>query len=124
MKIDKKLADRMTKMGYDSSFSLILFLLYKMQNNPQYATLSELPFIVSGDNLLQFLDYYGGKTISVPTKEEFLTVISALSILQRSHFQKVEYEDFAKLCENGEKQNEIYKCYCEICEIFSQYDFV
>ena len=113
----------MSKMGYDSSFSLILFLLYKMQNNHKYATLSELPFILNGDNLLQFLDYYGGKTISIPTKQEFMTVISALSVLQKTNFQPVDETEFAKLCENRDNKCEIYKCYCEICEVFSHYDF-
>ncbi len=82
MKLDKKLIQESDKQDYNQYFSTILYTLYKLGDNEKYATLSELPFILDGKNLLNFLEYYGGKTITIPTKEELLNVISALSIYQ------------------------------------------
>ena len=121
MKLDKKLIDKMNKMGYTSSFSFVLFILYKLQNNPKYATLSELPFIIDGDNLLTFLDYYGGKTISIPDKQELLTVVNAISLFQQANFNRLEYND-CKLI-NDNITTEVYQCYCDICEILKDYEF-
>ena len=123
MKIDKNLIDKMNKMGYDSSFSFILFLLYKLNDNPKYATLSELPFIVSGENLLRFLDYYGGKTISIPKKQEFLDIISALSVLRSSNFEQLTYDECEQFISDKERSKEIFECYNDICEILNKYDF-
>ena len=67
---------------YNEKFSLILFLLYKLKDDPKYAILSELPFILDKNNLFNLLEYFGGRTITVPTKKELLNIITALSLLE------------------------------------------
>ena len=91
MKLNKKLQQESDKQDYNQYFSTILYCLYKLGDNERYSTLSELPFILDGKNLLNFLEFYGGKTITIPTKEELLNVISALQIYQDVDLQGKEY---------------------------------
>jgi len=104
MKIDKKITKETSKSDYNQYFSTILYCLYKLGNNEKYSTLSELPFILDGNNLLSFLEFYGGKTISIPTKEELLNVISALKIYQNElNGQNVDLDNVS------EKILEVYR---------------
>lgn len=59
-------------------YSLMLFLLYKAQDIPEYATLSELCYLLDGNNINRLLTYFAGKTIKVPTAEEFVILSNAL----------------------------------------------
>lgn len=63
-------------------FSLMLFLLYKTQDIEEYATLSELCYILDGDNLTRLLTYFAGQTIRIPTPEEFVILTDALLVYQ------------------------------------------
>ena len=81
MKIDKKLSVESQKSGYNEHFSTILYMLYKVgTENKKYSTLSELPFVLDGQNLLNLLEFYGGKTITIPTKQELLDMTTALTL--------------------------------------------
>lgn len=79
MKISKKLS---MSEKYNEKFSLILFLLYKLKDDPKYSILSELPFVLDKSNLLNLLEYFGGRTITIPTKRDLLNIITALSLLE------------------------------------------
>ena len=51
-------------------YSLMFFLLYKIQDIPEYATVSEMCYLLDGGNWLRLLTYFAGKTIKIPTEEE------------------------------------------------------
>ena len=51
-------------------YSLMLFALYKAQEIPEYASLSQLAYILDKDNLLKLCEFYGGLTIKIPTVKE------------------------------------------------------
>lgn len=123
MSLDKRLIDKMKTLGYDSSFSYILFLLYKLSDDPKYATLSELPFLMNKENLLTFLDYYGGKTITLPTKQQLLNVISALSIMQQTSFKNLTDNEVEEMVSDIQHKKEILNCYRDIQGILSRYEF-
>lgn len=63
-------------------YSLMLFLLYKVQDIPEYAVLSELCYLLDGSNILRLFAYFAGKTITFPTEEEFVVLINALLLYQ------------------------------------------
>lgn len=63
-------------------YSLMLFIMYKLQDVPDYATLSELCYLLDGANLTRLLTYFSGKTLQVPTQEEFANVSKALLLYQ------------------------------------------
>ena len=63
-------------------YSLMLFLLYKVQDIPEYAVLSELCYLLDGSNILRLFTYFAGKTITFPSEEEFVILINALLLYQ------------------------------------------
>lgn len=63
-------------------YSLMLFIMYKLQDIPDYATLSELCYLLDGANLTRLLTYFSGRTLQVPTQEEFANVSKALLLYQ------------------------------------------
>lgn len=64
-------------------YSVILFCLYKLKNNEKYSTLSELIYILDNDNFIKFINYFGGKTITVPTINELSNILNALLVLEQ-----------------------------------------
>ena len=63
-------------------YSLMLFVMYKLQDIPDYAALSELCYLLDGANLTRLLTYFSGRTLQVPTSEEFANMSKALLLYQ------------------------------------------
>jgi len=63
-------------------YSLMLFILYKLQDNPDYALLSELCYLLDGANLTRLLAYFEGKTVTFPTADELSVLTAALLLYQ------------------------------------------
>ena len=64
-------------------YSLMFFLLYKLQDTPEYATLSEMCYLLDAGNMTRLLTYFAGKTITIPKQEEFVILVNALLLYQR-----------------------------------------
>ena len=63
-------------------YSLMLFILYKVQEVPEYAVLSELCYLLDGANLTRLLAYFEGKTVTFPTADELSILTAALLLYQ------------------------------------------
>lgn len=104
--------------------SLILFTIFKMKDIPQYATLSELIYILDENSFSKFLNYFGGKTITVPTVEEFNTILSTLLVIERKeNTNMTEEEIFADLGICKKEQEEVKKTLPVVLEVLRDYDF-
>lgn len=113
------------KLKQTDIYSLLLFALYKIQEIPEYSTLSELAFILDKDNILKLCEYFGGTTIKVPTIEELESLIYALVLYQYVKIDNIPYEKATEMI--GHKSNELRKVksdYTKLCEILEKYDFV
>lgn len=53
-------------------YSLILFIMYKIQDLPEYAILSELCYLLDGANLTRLLTYFAGKQLQFLQKKNLL----------------------------------------------------
>lgn len=105
-------------------YSLMLFIIYKVQDIPEYAVLSELCYLLDGNNLTRLLTYFAGKTITFPTEEEMTTLTNALLLYQ---YVNVDGETLvnaqAKLEEVTPKQMEkITDLYLQILPVMRQYN--
>lgn len=105
-------------------YSLMFFLLYKIQDIPEYATVSELCYLLDGGNLLRLLTYFAGKTIKIPTEEELSILINALLLYQ---YVNLDGETFVqaqnKLTNVTTKQKDkITELYLKIIPIINQYN--
>ena len=105
-------------------YSLILFIIYKIQDIPEYAVLSELCYLLDGANLTRLLTYFAGKTVTFPTEEEMATMTNALLLYQYINIDGMTLVDAqAKLEEITPKQMEkITDLYLKILPIMRQYN--
>lgn len=106
------------------TYSLILFVLFKLRNIPEYASLSELVYILDKDTLLKLCEYFGGITLKIPTIEELESLVYSLVLYQYVELENMNYEEAIKLI--GHKSSDLRKVksdYQKICKILSSYEF-
>ena len=60
----------------------MLFVLFKVQEIPEYAVASELCYLLDGANMTRLLTYFAGRTVTFPTEAEMATVTNALLMYQ------------------------------------------
>ena len=74
-------------------YSLMLFVLYKIQDIPEYAVLSELCYLMDSRSLTRLFTYFAGKTITIPTESEFKILANALLMYQKVNIDRKSYSD-------------------------------
>ena len=118
-----KIVESLNALSKTDIYSLMLFTLYKMQDLPEYSTLSELCYILDGDNLSKFLSYFGGMTIKVPTLREMRLLVQALLLYQYVNIEEGDYNDALKALADEFSEEEIKTVYDKIVEVIRDYDF-
>lgn len=116
--------NKLNALNLSDIYSLILFILYKIQNVPEYQILSELCFLLDGANMTRLLAYYAGKTIKFPTKEEMTDVTSALLLYQYINIDGMSLSEAQyKLGQKSETNKErVLNLYLKILPIMKQYN--
>lgn len=109
----------------DDVYSLVMFALYKMRDNPQFLPMSELIYAMDKENFLRLVETFGGATIRIPTIDEVETTILALLIFQRVDLNGEKYtkviEDITKKTDDIEAVTE---CYFDLRDVLRGYEFV
>ena len=105
-------------------YSLMLFVLYKLQDVPDFAVLSELCYLLDGANLTRLLTYFAGKTLKIPTQEEFANLSNALLLYENVNLDGCSLmEAQSKLTGVTAKQKEvIMDLYLKIIPVMKQYN--
>lgn len=113
----------MNSLQLSDVYSLMLFVLYKLQDVPEYAVLSELCYLLDGANMTRLLTYFAGKTIQIPTAEEFSKVASAMLLYQYINIDGMSLvEAQAKLGKQNAKQRDAtVDLYLKLLPIMKQY---
>ena len=105
-------------------YSLMLFVLYKVQDIPEYAILRELCYLLDGSNLNRLFTYFAGQTVTFPTKEEMSILTNALLLYQYVQVDGLTYpEGEAKL--EGLKASEkkkVLDLYLKLLPIMANYN--
>ena len=105
-------------------YSLSMFMLYKLVDIKEYSLLGELPYILDKDNLLNFCNYFGGRTIRVPTTNELYSMINLIMLYQHVKIEGVPYSDAINLI--GYRSTELRKvksAYNKLCVVLDKYNF-
>ena len=106
-------------------YSLMFFLLYKLQDTPEYATLSEMCYLLDAGNMTRLLTYVAGKTITIPKQEEFVILVNALLLYQRVNIQGESLVDAqAKATKKltAKQREQVQEMYLKIIPIINQYN--
>lgn len=59
------------ELSDEDSYSLLFLLMSRISGDNIYSSLSELSYILDRESFMNFITYYGGTTIKVPTADEF-----------------------------------------------------
>ena len=113
----------MNSLQLSDVYSLMLFVLYKLQDVPEYAVLSELCYLLDGANMTRLLTYFAGKTIQIPTAEEFSKVANAMLLYQYINIDGMSLvEAQAKLGKQNAKQRDAtVDLYLKLLPVMKQY---
>lgn len=105
-------------------YSLMLFILFKVQDIPEYAVTSELCYLLDGANMTRLLTYFAGRTVTFPTEAEMTTVTNALLMYQ---YINIDGDTFVaaqnKLDKLTKKEkDEVTELYVQLLPIMKQYN--
>ena len=105
-------------------YSLMLFALYKVQEIPDYAVLSQLCYLLDGSNLNRLLTYFEGQTITFPTKEEMSIMTNALLLYQYVQIDGLTYpEGDAKLeWLKASERKKVLDLYLKLLQVMANYN--
>lgn len=105
-------------------YSLILFVLYKMREEDEFSTLSELIYLLDRESMLKLCEYYGGLTITVPKIEDLEVIVYALLLYQQVDVEKKQYENVVKSFEISKATlHAVTDIYERLPELLKDYTF-
>jgi hypothetical protein len=103
----------------------MLFVLFKVQEVPEYALTSELCYLLDGANMTRLLTYFAGRTIKFPSASDLAVVTNALLMYQ---YINIDGESFVtaqnKLGDQLTKKekDKITDLYVQLVPIMKQYN--
>lgn len=120
----KEIKEKLDSLATRDIYSVMLFALYQMKHVPEYATLSELIYILSKEDFFKLLEYFGGTTITIPTTEELREVVNALLLYQFVNIEGVEFNKAFRILEKPYQTKRIKDTYFKLVDVLNQFDFV
>lgn len=105
-------------------WSLMLFVLFKVKDIPEYSSISELAYVLDKKNMLKLCEYFGGSTLRIPTIEELEVLIYGLLLYQYVEIENIPYETALELVvRNTTDIKAVRSCYVKLREVLEQYQF-
>ena len=105
-------------------YSLMFFILYKVQDIPEYATVSELCYLLDGSNLTRLLTYCAGQTIKIPTESEISILANALLLYQYINVDGLSLTAAQEKLEDltNKQKDEATKLYIKLIPVMNEYN--
>ena len=105
-------------------YSLILFVLYRLKDSPEYSTLSELIYILDNESFINFLNYFGGTTIKVPTLDEMREIVNAILFYERSINSRLSQDEiFSELSIKASEKTKMLETIDLVKKLVNDYEF-
>ena len=105
-------------------YSLMLFILFKVQDIPEYAVTSELCYLLDGANVTRLLTYFAGRTVTFPTETEMAIVANALLMYQYINIDGDTFTAAQNKLETLTKKEKdrVTELYVQLLPIMKQYN--
>lgn len=81
------------KLDKDETYSMLCLLLYASSDNPRYALLHELAYVLDNKSFVNFLKYFEGQTIEVPAIEDIQMSIKVLLLYQYNTVEDLPWDE-------------------------------
>ena len=105
-------------------WSFSLFALFKLREDPAYAALSELAFILDKSSLIDLCEYFGGMTLKIPTIDELEIILYAITLYQEVDIKHKDFDKmFASITEHSVDSRKLKQAYLKIQELLATYQF-
>lgn len=115
--------EELQKLHEPDIWSLLLFVLFKIKDIPEYSGISELAYILDRKNLLKLCEYFGGTTITIPTIEELEILVYGLLLYQYINIEGIPEDDaLVMISREGLGQKAVKNSYLKIKETLQNYD--
>lgn len=115
--------EELQKLHEPDIWSLLLFVLFKIKDVPEYSGISELAYILDRKNLLKLCEYFGGTTITVPTIEELETLVYGLLLYQYINIESISEEDaIVMISREGLNIKNVRTAYSKIKDTLQNYE--
>jgi len=115
--------EELQKLHEPDIWSLLLFVLFKIKDIPEYSGISELAYILDRKNLLKLCEYFGGTTITIPTIEELEILVYGLLLYQYINIEGISEDDaLVMISREGLSQKAVKNSYLKIKETLQNYD--
>lgn len=115
--------EELQKLHEPDIWSLLLFVLFKIKDIPEYSGISELAYILDRKNLLKLCEYFGGTTITIPTIEELEILVYGLLLYQYINIEGIPEDDaLVMISREGLSQKAVKNAYLKIKETLQNYD--
>lgn len=120
-----KITKGFNNLTSEDLYSLILFSLYKMDEVPEYSTLSELAYILDKNNLLKLLKQFGGTTITIPYMSDLKLMAACLLLYERVNIEGNDFNSAVSSLDISSEFNlsKIKKAYFSLCKVMEKYNF-
>ena len=116
--------ESMDKLKKSDIYSMLLFVLYQVENIEEYSTASQLVYVLDQKNFLNLCNYFGGTTLKIPTVEQLEILLYSLLLYQKVNIEK---EDQKVALSSFNLQNyeikKIKRFYNRLCEVLDEYEF-
>jgi hypothetical protein len=120
----RSIKEELLKLKDADIYSLVMFALYKMNNIPEYSTLSELAYLMDKEHLLKLCEYFGGMTIRIPTIDELENMVYSLVLYQWVNIDGMPYEKaVAQIGCPSDTLRTVKSQYLKLVEILDNYSF-
>lgn len=120
-----KLEHDLKRLTEKELYTVALFALYKLNESPEYSSLSQLVYVLDKSNLLKLCQIFGGQTITIPTISELEEVIYAIWVNHEISANGKSYEDVkSELSKKDINLTNIMKIYEQIKELLGSYTIV
>lgn len=80
-------------LNKDDTYSMLGLLLYASSDNPRYALLNELAYILDNKSFVNFIKYFEGQTIQIPSIEEIQMSLKVLMLYQYYYIEEMSWEE-------------------------------
>lgn len=91
-----KLLKEIPFLEKEDTLSLAMTMLYFISKDSNYETTGKLSLLLDQKSFLNFIRYYGGKIIRVPTFEQLSEMIKYVLIYQYHYIENLSWDDSIK----------------------------
>ena len=105
-------------------YAIVCSFLYDLKDIPEYSTLSELCYLLNKESFMNLINYFGGQTVRIPTKQELSDMIQILLLFQFYEIEKRPWKDAVLLAGFDSSKGKYAKNQLEkLKETMAKYNF-